>query len=227
MCSILEEREATRWFLDNWRDNVEERRRRERAAAIAKLYAQGLSMRKIGERLGNISRQSIHKTLTRHPDLYGEAKIKRREMEEEAKIKRREMEEAQREQELNAELLARMQRALEENLKCVVCDSWILKKTNTRTCSSSCARDYRKAKWAFSEDAYKRQRINNAKTILRRPKKYGQVRVAWAEKVLSGNDLGPNRRFTIPGSLPDRHPHARLVSFHPSSDSEVKTEAKG
>jgi len=205
---------------------VEKSQIRERAAAIAELYAQGLSMRKIGERLGNISRQSIHKTLTRHPDLYGEAKRKRREMEEEAKRKRREMEDAQREQELNAELLARMQRALEENLKCVVCGSWILRKA-VLTCSNGCKKDYSTSPWAFSEDAYKRQRINNAKTILRRPKKYGQVHVAWAEKVLSGNDPGPNRRFTFHGSLADRHPNARIIPFQPNSDSGVETETKG
>lgn len=199
---------------------MKKRQMREHATAIAKLYGQGLNMREIGERMGNISRQRIQRILVRYPDLYDETKEKRLQLKE-----------AQREQELNAQLLARMQRALDGNLVCVVCGCWILRNTTSggspRTCSSGCTADYQKARWAFSGDGYMQTRLGNAKTFLHNPDKYGPSLIAWAQRTLSDNDPGPNRRYTVLDSFADCHPNARLVPFQPSSDSEVETETKG
>lgn len=189
---------------------MEENERRARVTAFAELYAQGLSFREIGERFGNISHQAVRQFLVTRPDLYWEAKRRRRELEE-----------AQREQELNTRLLARMQRALDNNLVCVVCGCWILRNTsgggNSRTCSKRCGADYSKAPWVFSEYAYAQHRLSVARTILRKPDEYEPHRVTWARMVLVGDDPGPNRRYMVPGSFPDRHPFARMVPFRPDS----------
>ena len=191
------------------------------ASTIGDLYGRELSMTEIAKRpdVNASSRQRVHEILTKHPDIYDAAKRKRRESRESEKIRR--------EQELDAKLLARMQRALDEDLRCAVCNSWILRKTKrryiARTCSIGCAEDYRRAPWAFSEEARMRLRRTVAERVLRYQEKHKPSKIKWAKKVLFGDDPGPNKRYTIPGSFADRHPLALIVELPPNDDSEVDT----
>lgn len=100
---------------------------------------------------------------------------------------------------IEREFERRCRYALENDLRCVVCDSWVLCGPKRKTCSSECAEAWPILR-SFPEIGGNYQRLNQAKTILSNPEAHSPSKVEWAQKMLSDNPPPPNRRFFQAGS---------------------------
>lgn len=100
---------------------------------------------------------------------------------------------------IEREFERRCRYALENDLRCVVCDSWVLRGPKRKTCSSECAEAWSILR-TFPEITGNYQRRNQAKTILSNPEAHPPSKVEWAQKMLSDNPPPPNRRFFQAGS---------------------------
>ena len=117
----------------------------------------------------------------------------------------------------------RLRPYLDRPVPCTMCRATILRgKPWTKqhpTCSARCYRAFLAARWYVSPDEV---RHANARMILRKPEKYGVVRVRHATRVLAGD----THRWT-----PTTHPRdsrarriAREFGFLPAEEKGVDTE---
>jgi hypothetical protein len=95
---------------------------------------------------------------------------------------------------------AACQRAIDNNLVCVVCSSWILRRASggvhTITCSPECAEAWLHLR---TFDEFDKHRQQMARTYLANSEKYPRQQ-EWAKAMLGPNPPPRNRRWVRPGS---------------------------
>lgn len=179
-------------------------------AHVVALYVNAeLTMEEIGRRYG-VTRERIRQVLAEQ-GVVGRKEHERR---------RRQIRRAQRAALVKKTLeqcLTQMQRAIDENRRCVVCNAWVIREASSgysstphgggvartiglKTCSPECSEWWRKGGRYLYDDVYEQHRVTQAKSILRRPERYKDSQVEWAKRMLSDNAPPPNRRYVIPGS---------------------------
>jgi hypothetical protein len=106
------------------------------------------------------------------------------------------------------QVMALMQNALDNNRKCVVCDSWVIRRpagqrsprTMNITCSTECGKLWAAARHRLSAEGWKRHRMFVARSILNNPQGKSPSRIAWAIRLLANPDMPANRYMRKPGS---------------------------
>lgn len=93
-------------------------------------------------------------------------------------------------------LAKRIRRALAENLRCKICDSWILR-GSTVTCSPECQEASSILRSFDDPDEHRR---NMAKSYLKNPDRYSPSIIEWSHQMLGPNPPERNRTFLVPGS---------------------------
>lgn len=83
---------------------------------------------------------------------------------------------------------------------CVVCGAWVLRDPYYTTCSPECADAWVVSRYRLSDDHRERQRMQNARSILRHAENRKPSEVEWAKRMLSDNPPPPNRRYALKGS---------------------------
>lgn len=149
----------------------------------------GSTLQEIASRYG-ITRQAVHNRLRPITTPLERARARR------AGVARRLL--ARREREA-ARHRALVEAAVAREHYCPVCFAPVLRPART-TCSDPCAEDWAAGRYRLSEEWRLRQRIHQARTILRNPSAYQPVRVAHARRVLSDDPPPPNRTFAVAGS---------------------------
>lgn len=96
-----------------------------------------------------------------------------------------------------------MAEKLANAIPCLVCGQLVLRGKNQRfkTCSYKCAELWRKGRLQLSGEEHHKQRLAQARSILRSPEKYRDVQVKWAQRMLSTVPPPPNRRYEYEGSV--------------------------
>lgn len=83
--------------------------------------------------------------------------------------------------------------------RCQACPAWVLR-GDFKTCSSECAKAIRTSsrRYWLNPDLRERHRVQQARTVLRRPEKYKPSHIEWAKRMLSDNPPPPNRTWIAP-----------------------------
>jgi len=160
--------------------------REERDDVIVIMRSWGMSCRQIGHEIG-LSYESVRRILLlRNVDT--------------TKDNRKRQIQQKQEQRQIQQLLKQMQYALDNNLKCPVCNSWILRwrngKPNT-TCSSRCAPLWAYIRYQQDSQYHDSHYLKCAMAIVQNPEKYKSHNVLRAQDLLTGEKIPRRYARTI------------------------------